>query len=152
MEDNPVHRDEQLPYVESETPYYEYSSLPLSPSQTPTPPKRSRNRGLPLILAVVSVILVVVVVSLSGLSYVLFRHSSPAQTPITTLPTQAPTHQATPNANFRSTPCPFQLGGGIVDGQTVKCGYVAVPQNRSNPNGAKVRAGRSDLQVAKYRE
>ena len=133
MEDNPVHKDEQLPYVESETPYYEYSSLPPLLPQTPTPPKRSRNRVLLLIMAVVSVILVVVVVSLSGfsyLSYVLFRQPPP---------TQAPAHQATPSANFRSTPCPFQPGGGIVDGQTVKCGYVTVPENRSNPNGAKVQ-------------
>ena len=84
----------------------------------------------------------VVVVSLSGLSYlsyVLFRQPPPTQTPITTLPTQAPAHQATPSANFRSTPCQFQPGVGIVDGQTVKCGYVTVPENRSNPNGAKVQ-------------
>ena len=147
MEDNPVRRDEQLPYRESETPYYEYSSLqrparPLIPPpftpQTPAPPKRSRNRGLLLILAVVSVILVVVVVSLSALSYVLLRQASPAQTPGTTLPTQTPVLQVTPKANFRSTPCPFQPGDGIVDGQTVKCGYVTVPENRSNLNGAKV--------------
>ncbi len=142
MEDNSVHRDEQLPYVESETPYYEYSSLPPLSPQKPTPPERSRNRVLLLIMAVVSVILVVVVVSLSGLSYlsyVLFRQPPPTQAPITTLLTQAPAHQATPSANFRSTPCPFQPGDGIVDGQTVKCGYVTVPENHSNPNRAKVQ-------------
>jgi pimeloyl-ACP methyl ester carboxylesterase len=149
VEDNPVRRDEQLPYGESETPYYEYSSLqhPARPStppqlpqftpQTPAPPKRSRKRGL-LILAVVSVILVVVVVSLSALSYVLLRQATPAQTPGTTLPTQTAVLQVTPGANFRSAPCPFQLGDGIVDGQTVKCGYVTVPENRSSLNGAKV--------------
>ena len=150
MEDKPVHGDEQLPYVDGDTPYYEYSSsrrptqpmipssLPPSPP-SPKPPKRSRNRILLLILAIVSMILVVVVVFLSGFSYILFRQFPPAKTPITTLPARAPTHQATPNVTFRSTRCPFHPGDGIVDGQTVRCGYVAVPENRSNPNGAKVQ-------------
>src|SRR3989440_10178632 len=114
------------------------SSLPPSPP-SPKPPKRTRNRILLLILAIVSMILVVVVVFLSGLSYILYRQFPPAKTPITTLPARAPTHQATPNATFRSTRCPFHPGDGIVDGQTVRCGYVAVPENRSNPNGAKVQ-------------
>ncbi len=98
------------------------------------PAKRSRNRVLLVVLAVVSVILVVVVVFLSGLTYMLFRQPPSVKTPITTLPTQA-----TPKATFRSTRCPFQPGDGIVDGQTVKCGYVTVPENRSDPNGATVQ-------------
>ena len=146
MEDNPVQRDEQLPYGEGDTPYYEYSSLqrplqpsippplPPSPPQMPAPAKRSRNRILLLVLAVVSVILVVAVVFLSGLTYMLFRQPPSVKTPITILPTQA-----TPKATFRSTRCPFQPGNGIVDGQTVKCGYVTVPENRSDPNGATVQ-------------
>ena len=154
MEDNPVHRDEQLPYGDGDTPYYEYSSLkrssrplippalpplPPTPPQTPAPPKRSRARVLLLVLAVVSVIVVVGVIFLSSLSYMLFRQPVPAKTPIRTSPTKAPTFQATPNAKFRSAPCPFQTGNGVVDGQMVKCGYVTVPENRSNPNGPTVQ-------------
>jgi pimeloyl-ACP methyl ester carboxylesterase len=151
VDDNPVRRDELLPYLESETPYYEYSSLqrplrplvppPLSspPPQTPTQPQRSRNKGLLLILAVVSVILVLVLVSLSVLSYVLFLQPPAVKTPVTTLPTQAPARPVTPTANYRSAPCPFQLGDGIVEGQTLKCGFVTVPENRTNPNGATVQ-------------
>ena len=83
-----------------------------------------------LVLAIVSVILVVAVVFLSGLTYMLFRHPPSVKTPITTLPTQA-----TPKATFRSTRCPFQPGNGIVDGQTVKCGYVTVPRTVVTPMG-----------------
>ena len=154
MEDNPDHRDEQLPYVEGDTPYYEYSSLrrssrplippplpplPSPPPQKPRPPKRSRARILLLVLAVVSVIVVVGVIFLSSLSYMLFRQPVPAKTPIRTSPTQAPTFQVTPNAKFRSASCPFQPGNGVVDGRMVKCGYVTVPENRSNPNGPTVQ-------------
>lgn len=150
MEDNPAHKGEQLPYVVGDTPYYEYSSLqrssqpliplplPPSPPQASMPPKRRRNRFLLLVLAVVGVILVLGVVFLSGLSYILFRQPLPVKkTPITTSPTQA--YQVTPEANFRSAPCPFQPGEGVLDGQMLKCGYVTVPENRGNPHGATVR-------------
>ncbi|MFL5589223.1 MAG: hypothetical protein ACJ8DI_16465, partial [Ktedonobacteraceae bacterium] len=154
MEDNPDHQDEQLPYIEGDTPYYEYSSSrrssgsliptpvpqlpPLAP-QTPTPPKRLRIGVLLLVLAVVSVILVVGVIFLSSFSYMLFRQPVPAKTSIRISPTKAPTIQVTPNAKFRLAPCPFQPGDGVVDGQMVKCGYVTVAENRSNPNGPTVQ-------------
>ncbi len=44
-----------------------------------------------------------------------------------------------PTSAFRSAACPFQPGAGIVDGQDIKCGYVTVPENRQQPNGAKVQ-------------
>lgn len=142
-----------MPNVNGNTPYYEYSSvrrpsqpsvpplLPPLPLQPPTPPKRSRNAGLLLILTVVSIILVVVLVFLSGLPQALFRQSksTPTNTPVTTLPTSAPTSQVTPTAHFRSAPCPFPLGDGIVEGKMVKCGYVTIPESRSNPDGATVK-------------
>jgi pimeloyl-ACP methyl ester carboxylesterase len=151
LEDTSSHKDEENPYAEDNIPYYDYSSewsparslisppLPASPPQSPELPKRSRSRILQLIVAAVSVVLVVVVVFLSGLPQVLFRQAIPTKAPTTTLPQHVPTHLAIPTANFRSTSCPFQLGDGMVDRQTVKCGYVMVPENRSNPNGATVQ-------------
>ncbi|HEY6408489.1 MAG TPA: alpha/beta fold hydrolase, partial [Ktedonobacteraceae bacterium] len=103
-----------------------------------TPPKRSRNRGL-LMLAVVSVMLVVVLASLSGLSYALFHQSPSVKAPVKILSTAAPTQQVTPSANYRSTPCPFQPGDGIVEGRMLKCGVLTVPENRSNPKEATVQ-------------
>ncbi|HEX6108822.1 MAG TPA: alpha/beta fold hydrolase [Ktedonobacteraceae bacterium] len=139
MEENPVRGDEQMPYAEGSIPYYEYSSV-RQPAQPfippPLPPKRSRNRGLILILAVGSVFLVVVLVFLSGLPQALFHQSTITLTPVAALPTHAPTSLATPTTNFRPASCPFPLGSGMVDGQTVKCGYVTVPETRSNPSGA----------------
>jgi pimeloyl-ACP methyl ester carboxylesterase len=151
LEDTSSHRDEQNPYAEDNLPYYDYSSewrpaqplipppSPPSPPLAPTSLKRSRSRGLPLIVAAVSVVLVVGVVFLSGFSQVLFRQAISTKAPTTTLLQPLPTHLAIPTANFRSTSCPFLLGNGMVDGQTVKCGYVTVPESRSNPNGAKVQ-------------
>ena len=153
MEEKPNHvnNNEQIPYIEHDIPYYEYSSEtrpaflpppPQTPSLPPQPPRRKRR--LPLIFAIVGVTLVVALVLLTGLSQVLFRPSTAAKTPVSAAPTQlAPTQASsapiTPTANFRASACPFQLGEGMVDGKTVKCGYVAVPENRQNTNEAKVQ-------------
>ena len=83
--------------------------------------------------------LVISLVLLVVLSQVLARPIPSTKTPVSTLPTQASTFSITPTANFHASACPFQLGAGIVDGQTVKCGFVTVPENRQNPNGAKVQ-------------
>src|SRR6266699_615099 len=111
---------------------------PFPPLPPPAPPKRSRHWGLALILAVISIVLVVLLVFLSSLAPMLLRPPTPRQTPLTTLPTQAPTFQATPTAHFRSASCPFPLGDGLVEGQTVTCGFVTVPENRSHPTEAQV--------------
>ncbi|MGH2514367.1 MAG: alpha/beta fold hydrolase, partial [Ktedonobacterales bacterium] len=34
--------------------------------------------------------------------------------------------------------CPFALGGGWVAGKNVQCGYLTVPEDRSNPTGATI--------------
>ena len=151
MEENPNHNNEQSPYgIEPDVPYHEYSSVsqpaqpqPYIPTQPPIPPKRSRSRVLPLILSIVGIVLVVALVLLVVLSQVLARPTSITTTPVTTIPTQASTQPSTqpikPTANFRVAACPFPLGTGIVDGQTIRCGYVTVPESRQNPNGAKVQ-------------
>lgn len=152
MEDNPTRRDDLNPYKEEDIPYYEYSSVqrparpiippvPPLPPETPSPLRRPRHKALAIIVALVCVALILAVVFLTGPLQALFHQPTPAKTVVTTLPTptHAPVSQVTPTANFRSASCPFQLGAGIVDGQTVKCGYVTVPENRSNPGGAKVQ-------------
>jgi pimeloyl-ACP methyl ester carboxylesterase len=150
MEEKHIHSNEQNPYGEDDVPYYEYSSMqrplqpvippPLQPPPLPEPRQGKRlSRGLLLLLAVVSGMLVVMVVLLSVLSPLLFRQPAPAKTPVTTVPTHAPTLQATPTAKFRPAPCPFQPGSGIVEGQMVTCGFVTVPESRSRPDGAQVQ-------------
>ena len=150
MEENPVRRDEQMPYAEGAIPYHEYSSVRqpvqpfISPSSQPVPPqtpppKRSRNRGLILFLAIGSVVLVVGLVFLSGLPQAFLHQSTTTLKPVAVLPTHPPTSGATPTTNFRPASCPFPLGSGMVEGRTVKCGYVTVPENRSNPSGATVQ-------------
>jgi pimeloyl-ACP methyl ester carboxylesterase len=150
MEEKPSQSNDQNPYAEDAIPYYDYSSMrrplqplippPLLPSPPPEPPKGKRlSRGPLLLLAGVSGVLVVMVILLSVLPPLLFRQATPAKTPVTTTPTHAPTLQATPTARFRPTPCPFQLGSGIIEGQKVTCGYVSVPESRSQPDGSQVQ-------------
>jgi len=157
LEENPNHgNNEQTPYVAHDIPYYEYSSVAhpsttpaFPPTLPPTPPlppqqgiltQQTRNkRRLPLIFAIVGGVLVVALVLLTSLSQVLFRPSSATKTPISTAPTQVSGTPITPTANFHASACPFQLGAGVVNGKTVTCGYVTVPENRQNPNGAKVQ-------------
>lgn len=48
--------------------------------------------------------------------------------------------------SFRYTACPFMAGEGIVEGQTVRCGFLTVPEDRAQPGGKSVR-----LAVAIYK-
>lgn len=50
-----------------------------------------------------------------------------------------------PTATGRATPaalswgsCPFPLSGGYVAGKNVRCGYLAVPEDRANPSSSKI--------------
>jgi pimeloyl-ACP methyl ester carboxylesterase len=87
----------------------------------------------------VSVALVVVIVVVSVLANSLAHQNGPTPTPVTKRSTQVPTTPPTPTASFQSATCPFPVGSGLIDGKTVKCGYVTVPELHSQPNGAKVR-------------
>lgn len=40
---------------------------------------------------------------------------------------------------FEQTNCPFRLPQGQVEGETVDCGYVLVPENRANPDSQVIR-------------
>ena len=43
------------------------------------------------------------------------------------------------NAQFTKDGCQFSLGAGFVEGKSVTCGYVSVPADHSNPQGARIR-------------
>jgi pimeloyl-ACP methyl ester carboxylesterase len=40
---------------------------------------------------------------------------------------------------FEAAPCPFHLGAGIIEGKNVRCGYLVVPEDRSQHNGTTIR-------------
>ncbi|MBN1137724.1 MAG: alpha/beta fold hydrolase [Anaerolineae bacterium] len=77
------------------------------------------------------------------------------KTPSTATPTLAPT-QPPPTATPAPTPppptatmeavtglekgaCPFDLPAGLVEGKTIDCGYLVVPEDRSDPNSPTIR-------------
>jgi pimeloyl-ACP methyl ester carboxylesterase len=68
--------------------------------------------------------MVVVLVALAG-GYGIFRAVSPS----TRQPTSA----------FQVAHCPFALGAALIEGQNVRCGYLTVPEDWSQPQGATIR-------------
>ncbi len=59
----------------------------------------------------------------------------PTDTPIPTL-TPKPTSVSTA---FQQVPCPMPLPAGQVQGNTVDCGYLSVPEDRSDPDSRTIR-------------
>jgi pimeloyl-ACP methyl ester carboxylesterase len=61
----------------------------------------------------------------------------------TTEPTPEPTvtTEATqePVATFEEAPCPFELPSGHVEGETVECGHLIVPEDRADPDSRDIR-------------
>ena len=94
-----------------------------APSSTDPPPMERRltpRHHVRLLL----VALVVVLVVLAG-GYGVFRAISP------------PTPQA--SSAFQQIHCPFTLGLGLVEGKDVRCGFLVVPEDRSQPKGHTIR-------------
>ncbi len=101
---------------------------PPTQSNQPQPPVRQQRRRRGWLVILVSVMSAAVVIELIVL----------------TIPTGLPQHLLgrqtfTPTTAFHAASCPFKLGDGIVEGQSVNCGYVTVPENRSLNNGRTVR-------------
>jgi pimeloyl-ACP methyl ester carboxylesterase len=46
---------------------------------------------------------------------------------------------ATPDPRFEPAPCPFIPAADQVEGRTVSCGFVMVPENRSRPEGSWIQ-------------
>jgi pimeloyl-ACP methyl ester carboxylesterase len=61
----------------------------------------------------------------------------PTVTPTKATPEPAAT--AEPEPTFEEAPCPFELPSGHVEGETVECGYLIVPENRVDPDGRDIR-------------
>jgi pimeloyl-ACP methyl ester carboxylesterase len=54
-------------------------------------------------------------------------------------PFASPEPTLQPAATFEKVPCPFALPEGQVEGKTVECGYLTVPENRDDPQSRKIR-------------
>jgi pimeloyl-ACP methyl ester carboxylesterase len=67
----------------------------------------------------------------------------PTDTPTLPTETPAPTPTAEPTTEaasaFEPSPCPMQLPAGQVEGVSVECGYVVVPENRGDPDTGTIR-------------
>jgi pimeloyl-ACP methyl ester carboxylesterase len=71
----------------------------------------------------------------------------PTETAVpTTVPQPEPTETAVPEPvaagyvpTFEEAPCSFALPPSETEGETIRCGYVSVPQERSNPDSPTIR-------------
>ncbi len=54
-------------------------------------------------------------------------------------------HSPSFTPQFEAALCPFDIPKGFLEGQDVKCGYVAVPETHANPQGRTIR-----LAVARF--
>jgi pimeloyl-ACP methyl ester carboxylesterase len=61
-----------------------------------------------------------------------------ADTP-TPEPTDTPEPTPAPAALFEAAACPFDLPAGQVEGETVECGYLTVPEDRADPDSPTIR-------------
>jgi pimeloyl-ACP methyl ester carboxylesterase len=104
------------------------SSAHTMPQDAPAsahPPKTERRRASRHLLRLLLVTMMgVVLVVLAG-GYGVFRALSPTA------------RQA--SSAFQVTHCPFPLGAGLVEGQNVTCGFLVVPEDRSQPQGLTIR-------------
>ena len=63
----------------------------------------------------------------------------PTSTPTAALPTPTLTPAPQSSAIFEPAACPFQLPPGQIEGTTVECGYLVVPENRADPDAGTIR-------------
>lgn len=70
-----------------------------------------------------------------------YRGECPSDTAGNVDPTATAEPEPTPAsaATFAEAPCPFRLPPGQVEGPTVECGYLTVPENRADPAGREIR-------------
>lgn len=91
---------------------------------------------LAIVLSVAIVVELIVFALMTGFPQSLLSRTSPVAV---ATPTVRPTQAQTLKAVFHTAACPFKVGAGIVEGQTLICGYVTVPENRAVHNGRTVR-------------
>jgi pimeloyl-ACP methyl ester carboxylesterase len=105
-----------------------FSSAHPVPQEAPAsahPPKTEQRLTArhPLRLLLVAMIVVVLIVIAGG--YGVFRALSPTARQV--------------SSAFQQASCPFPLSAGLVEGKNVRCGFLVVPEDRSQPQGPTIR-------------
>lgn len=115
---------------------------PVHPPHFPVPPGAAPSRPFPLwkLGSILLAVLLVVGTGTYFLLTLLYPRSSPPVTSQQTPPAETPAIPSTVDTSvFEAVDCPFQPGRGIKEGQDLRCGYITVPENHSEPNGTKIR-------------
>jgi hypothetical protein len=111
-------KDQDL-FSKDGSPLTEPQNAPSSTASPPMKPGLAPRHPVRLLL----VALVVLIILAGG--YDIFRAVSP------------PPRQITPV--FQQAHCPFPVSGDFVEGKDVKCGFLVVPEDRSQPQSPTIR-------------
>ncbi len=112
----------------SESDGHVLASPPTGPQDAPSPAHSSIMERQLIVRHHVRLLLVVmVVVALVVLAggYGVFHAVTPPSGPV--------------SSAFQQAHCPFPLNTGLVEGQNVKCGFLTVPEDRSQPKGRTIQ-------------
>ena len=131
--------DEVIPFVDYARPQHEVvhannfvasPSLDDEHSSIPTvnrqPQRRVRNRLL-YGIGILSAVLVILAATSALFLYAKSLTASNRTPPRSTV------------SRFRYAACPFKLGKGIIEGQEARCGFLAAPEDRSQPRGSTIQ-------------
>ncbi len=104
---------------------------PLAQNGGPTPPPdwRSRSRGPGRGLYITAIVLGIIIVILASLYVYL----------LVTKRGGSIHHAAASSVVFHNAACPFKVGSGIQEGKGVRCGFLAVPEDYSRPQGPTIQ-------------
>jgi pimeloyl-ACP methyl ester carboxylesterase len=128
--------DDTLPYLDESIPFVDYGSAKpeaqeretSAQEQVSAPPREPQRRSRRVLYST-SAILGVLLVIFAGIYIVLPRVSAPA----------TPTQTNAARVEFRYTACPFKPGYGIVEGKNLRCGFLTVPEDVSQPEGRTIQ-------------
>jgi len=131
--------DDALPYLDEALPYMDYSGAQAETQQeevaaagaaadiiSPQPPQRAKRRALFYSAAAIFGALLVIFAGTYTLLLRVRTHATPAPA-------------AVPVSHFHYAACPFEPGSGIVEGKQLRCGYLTVPEDASQPKGKTIQ-------------
>jgi pimeloyl-ACP methyl ester carboxylesterase len=128
----------QQPMMPPPFPPQSYATLPVAPQLPPNVQPRSRKKWVYGVAAGLGIVLIILVTS-SGLFLYQSSTRSMQASATRTASVRTQATEAAYKTAYQTSPCPFSIGDGIVEGKDVTCGYLTVPENRDQPHGKTIQ-------------
>jgi pimeloyl-ACP methyl ester carboxylesterase len=118
-------------------PFPPSSPFPPNPVPRPAPPQPPSMKWVYIAAGILGVVLVIVAATSSVFFYRQQSATQAAHIQATATAKAIPTPAY--KATYHAASCPFTPASGIVEGQDVNCGFLAVPENRDQPHGKTIQ-------------